>query len=97
LCDNIREEITRKRYGYNGFSSGSYLKIDTTAIKHFDWFANATNVEKLISSGAKSINEVRIAAGDTPIDEGWANEHWITKNMGHITELLEAARNAAEN
>lgn len=87
LCDNIREEITRKRYGYEGFASGSYLKIDTTAIKHFDWFANATSVDKLIASGAKSIDEVRIAAGDTPINEAWSKKHFITKNYIEISNL----------
>lgn len=87
LCDNIREEITRKRYGYEGFASGSYLKIDTTAIKHFDWFANATSVDKLIASGAKSIDEVRIAAGDTPINEEWSKKHFITKNYIEISNL----------
>lgn len=93
LCDQLQEEITRKRYGIDGWKQGDYLRIDTSSIIHFDMFANATNVEKLIGSGAYSINDVRIAAGQPKIDEEWANLHWLTLNIG----TMEAAARAAEN
>ncbi|MDL2324055.1 phage portal protein [Ruminococcaceae bacterium OttesenSCG-928-A16] len=87
ICDQLQEEMVRKRYGAKEFEKGNYLRIDTTTIKHFDWFSNAVNVDKLISSGAKSINEVRIATGDTPINEGWADKHYMTKNYVEIGKL----------
>ncbi len=87
ICDMLQEEITRKRYGYSGFSSGQYVQINTTAIRHFDWLSSAVNVEKLISSGSKSINDVLDLAGETRIDEPWADEHFITKNWASISEL----------
>ena len=89
LCDQIQEEITRKQYGYEGFIEGDYLIIDTTKIRHFDLFANAAGVDKLISSGAFSINDIRIAAGETPIDAEWANKHFITKNYEEIGRLID--------
>lgn len=80
LCDQLEEEINRKRYGRKEWEKGNYLRIDTSSLIHFDLFSNATNVDKLIASGAFSVNEVRKAAGQTPIDKEWADKHMITKN-----------------
>ena len=62
LADQIQEEINRKRYGYEGWKKGDYLRVDTSSIIHFDMFANAANVEKLVGSGAFTINDVLRAA-----------------------------------
>ena len=93
LCDQIQEELTRKRYGFEEWQRGNYIQIDTTTIIHFDMFANAANVEKLIGSGAFSINDVLAAAGLPEIDEPWANKHWLTLNIG----TMEAAARAADH
>jgi len=93
LCDQIQEELTRKRYGFEEWKQGNFIQIDTTTIIHFDMFSNAANVEKLIGSGAFSINDVLAAAGLPKIDEPWANKHWLTLNIG----TMEAAARAAEN
>lgn len=93
LCDQIQEELTRKRYGFEHWQKGNFIQIDTTTIVHFDMFANAANVEKLIGSGAFSINDVLAAAGLPEIDEPWAKKHWLTLNIG----TMEAAARAAEN
>lgn len=84
ICGQLEEEINRKRYGFEQWQRGSYLKIDTSAIGHFDLFENAASVEKLIGSGAYTINEVRAAAGSTELDEAWADAHWMTKNISGI-------------
>lgn len=96
LCDQLSEEITRKRYGFDGWRQGNYLRIDTTTIIHFDMFANAANVEKLIGSGAYSINDVRAAAGQDEIDEDWANIHFLTLNISTIEHAAQAAENGTE-
>lgn len=93
LCEQIQEELTRKRYGLEEWRKGNFIQIDTTAIIHFDLFANAANVEKLIGSGAFCINDVLAAAGLPEIDEPWARKHWLTLNIG----TMEAAARAAEN
>lgn len=92
LADQIGEEITRKRYGYDGWRKGWYLKVDTSAIAHFDLFANAANVEKLIGSGY-SYNELQRAAGGREIDEPWAEEHFLTRNFARAEELLKGDEN----
>ena len=91
LCDQLQEEITRKRYGAAGWKAGNYLRIDTSTIVHFDMFANAANIEKLIGSGAYSINDVRAAAGQGEITERWANEHWLTLNISPIDQAARTA------
>lgn len=91
LLDMIQEEINRKRYGYAGFSKGNFLQIDSKAVKHVDLLSVSTSVDKLISSGAFTINDIRKLCGEQPVDELWAEKHFITKNFNTIEEALKAA------
>ena len=87
LLDQFDSEINRKRYGFDEWTKGNYLKIDSSSIIHFDLFANAANIEKIVGSGAFSINAILKAAGQEPINEEWANQHYMTKNIGTVQEL----------
>ncbi len=78
----LEQEANRKRFSMEEYLAGSRLKVDTSGISHFDIFANASNVEKIIGSGVKSVNELRKLIGDDPIPEEWANRHFMTKNIG---------------
>lgn len=91
LCDQIQEEINRKRYGYEAWSTGSYVRVDSSSIIHFDIFENAANIEKVVGSGIFSLNDVLRAANQEPIDEEWADAHYMTLNistMGEQTRTL---------
>ena len=90
LVDMIREEINRKMYGYDALAAGSQLVIDTKAVKHVDLLSVATSVDKLISSGAFCINDIRALVGESPIEAPWAYQHWITKNFDMVENLLNA-------
>lgn len=90
ICDQLEEEANRKRYGYEDFAAGNFLHIDTSTVRHFDLFSNASNVEKLIGSGAYSINDVLRAAGQAEIDAPWAKIHWLTLNIGNIEQAARA-------
>ena len=96
IAEQIQEELTRKRYGYNRWVAGDFIQIDTTTIIHFDMFSNAANVEKLIGSGAFSINDILIAAGLPKIDAPWADQHWLTKNIAQIEAAVSALDNGGE-
>ena len=85
LVDTLEEEINRKRNGYSGVVNGTRTKIDIRSIKHFDVLDMATSVEKLISSGCYSINEIREILGEEKINEPWADEHLLTKNIGALS------------
>lgn len=86
LVDMLQEEINRKRNKYDGVIAGTSIKIDIRSIKHFDVLDMANSVEKLISSGCYSINEIRELLGEERVDEPFADKHFITKNFGEITE-----------
>ena len=93
LAHMLEDEINRKRNGFEGFLRGNYVKIDTTTVKHIDIFDIATPVDKLISSGAFTINDIRRIIGEPEIAEDWANQHFITKNYSTIQDLLESLNN----
>ena len=72
-------------YGIENFNQGNYFRVDTSKIRHFDIFGMATAIDKLISSGFASVNEVRQAAdwdivGDPDDPDNWLNQHILTKN-----------------
>lgn len=87
LADQIQEEIIRKRYGFEEWRRGNYLHVDTSAILHFDLFANSANVEKLLGSGI-TFNDILGAAGYARCDEPWADRHFLTKNIGTVEDAL---------
>ena len=99
LVKMIQQEINRKRNGKDGLKQGNYLKIDTLAVKHVDIFDIATPIDKLISSGAFTINDILQAIGKPKIDETWADQHFMTKNYSEIGAILKGIteENGGEN
>lgn len=89
LTDLLAGEINRKRYGYQEFAKGNYLQIDTKAVKHVDLLSVSQAVDKLIASGAFTINDIREVVGDPRINEEWADQHFMTKNYETVAELLK--------
>ncbi len=85
LVDLIQTEINRKRYGKAAFTEGSFLRIDTTCIKHVDIFTIAEKADKLIATGLYSIDELREKLRDMPLNTWWSQEHWMTKNYSSLT------------
>ena len=90
LTDMLSEEINRKRNGWDGFSAGTYIKIDTKQVKHIDLMSVSTAIDKLIGSGAFCVNDIRELVGEQAIDEPWAWAHFITKNYMPFEEALTA-------
>lgn len=97
LVDMLQEEINRKRIGASEYLKGSKIQIDTSAIKHIDILSVATSIDKLISSGCFSINDIRRVIGLEPIDEEWANQFFMTKNYATVQELLESVGRGKED
>ena len=90
LCDMLQEEINRKRIGQAEYLKGTKTVISTKTIKHIDLFSITAAMDKLISSGCFCVNDIRKAVGDEPINEEWANRHFMTKNYATVEELLES-------
>ncbi|MCD8206543.1 MAG: phage portal protein [Bacteroidales bacterium] len=85
LVHTINEELTRKSYKREDIlNRDCHVQIDTTSIKHIDVMDMANNIDKLISSGFMSIDEVRAICDAAEINEDWSNRHYITKNYEDI-------------
>lgn len=97
LCDQLQEEIVRKRYGYDEWRRGNTLRVDSSSILHFDLFANAANIEKIIGSGTFVVNDVRRAANQAPIDAPWANEPHMTLNIARADQVTRTLSTEGES
>lgn len=95
LAELLGTEINKKSYGYEGFLRGDRIIIDTTAVKHVDIFDIATPIEKLISSAVFTINDIRAVLHEPPLEDEWADQHFITKNFSTIQDLLEQMGNGS--
>lgn len=80
LCEMVQAEINRKRYGQKQIQNGNYLQIDTTKVMHLDVFDLAEPLDKLISSGMYSIDELRKKLGEAELNTEESKKHYITKN-----------------
>ena len=93
VTEKFGEETTRKRYGAEEFRKGNYIDVNTNCIQHIDIFEQATNSDKLLSSGLYCIDELRTKLGDTAIGAEWSRKHYITKNyedaekMAHLGDM----------
>lgn len=86
VCNMLSEEITRKRYGEAGYLSGSYVLVDSASVELGGVFSAAQRIDKLISCGVFSIDEVRAKLGEPVIGTPETQQHFITKNYGTIAE-----------
>lgn len=92
IASMISEELSAKLYdGYNGFINKNYVRLDTSDIRHVDILEMANAVDKVLSSGILSINEIRETIGYNVIEEEYANKHWMTKNYSLAEDMLKPA------
>ena len=89
LVDSLQEEINRKRNGLEGLRRGDFVQFDTGRIKHIDLLDAAGSIDKLVSSGVESVNDIRALLGQPLINESWAWQHFMTKNYVDIANALE--------
>ena len=99
-CKSAIDGIMSK---YVSYDEGEMYRFAFDWSSDWEWGANPwtfiidgsgqTPVEKLIGSGAFSINDVLAAAGLPEIDQPWARKHWLTRNIG----LIEAAAIAVDD
>lgn len=87
IVENITDEFNRKMYSKNEYLERSYLKIDTTKIKVIDIVKLSTALDKLFAIGGITINGILEELGREPIDEDWANKHYVTKNYQEVNSL----------
>lgn len=86
ITDLLQTEINRKLYG-KAVLKGSKMVIDTTCILHVDVFTIADKIDKLLSDGIYSIDEIRAKIKESSLNKDWSEKHWITKNLSEITKI----------
>ena len=89
FADMVSEEFTGQTYGYEGWSRGNYIAVDTSRINHVDIFEVAESVEKLISSGMCSIDELRPYLNFNPLGTEFGRRHYLTKNFEPAENVLK--------
>lgn len=89
IAELLEDEINRKYYSKKEYLERTYLKIDISMVKYVDPVEIATALEKWLSSGTHSVNENRSFMDLEPIDEEWANKHYITKNYAETEQYLK--------
>lgn len=88
-CNMLQEEITRKRYGRDAFTKGSYVMVDASNVEIGGIFNAAAKIDKLISCGVYSIDEIRNKIGEPLLGTEEAQAHYITKNYAEMQEGRE--------
>jgi HK97 family phage portal protein len=96
LADMIGEEITRKYYTYDEWKDGYRVVVDTSCINHIDILEVADKVDKAVSSGAFSIDEVRERLGKEALKTEFSMAHWMTKNYALAEDMLKGERSENE-
>lgn len=82
----IQDELTAKLFTPVQWGHGSYVKVNTTHIRHVDIFAVADKVEKLIGSSIDTPNELRVRTGQEPVDAPGMDEYHMTLNHTKLSE-----------
>lgn len=90
IVDLIQTEINRKRYGKAAYLAGTYLRIDTTCVKHIDIFSIANQADKLIQDSIYSVDELREKIGDAALNTWWSKQHIRTKNCEPLADTPPA-------
>ena len=92
----IQSEFNRKIFKKEEYLQRTYLKIDTTMIKIVDVVQLATALDKYFAVGAYNTNMIRRRLGEEPIDEPWAEEHYVTKNYQSLQRMDEETSKGGE-
>lgn len=96
LADMISEELTRKYYSFDEWKKGYSIKVDTSCINHVDMFEVAPDIDKLISSGVFSIDEIRPRVNFEVLNTDFSTRHFITKNYSVAEDALSGNDNVED-
>lgn len=90
----LTDENNKQLYTFEDWQSDNFMYIDTSNVKHIDFAALSTAIEKCISSGSMNVDEVRtIILGLNALNTEASTRYYITKNF----EALEAASEKADD
>lgn len=88
IAQMMSDELTRKSFTYEQWLDGSEIKVDTKRINHIDIFNVAEKLDKLISCGVFSIDDVLSELGFQKLNTEFSAEHFMTKNYARAEEVV---------
>lgn len=97
MCSLISECFNRKYYGKKSVIDKTYCRLDTKKVKHFDILTISDSINKLISSGVYTINEIRKLLEEPLIDKEIGDKHWITRNYAVVGDYIQETTNYTAN
>ena len=97
LAQMISEELTRKTTDFESWKAGDRVVVDTSTINHVDILEVADNIDKLIASGAFTIDQVLKRCGYDTLDTDFSTAHFLTKNYGLIQDEATALEGGETN
>lgn len=89
LADMLSEEMTRKRYSFDEWEKGNFIKVDTSCINHIDILEAADKIDKLIGCGFANIDDMRNRVDWQPLNTEFSTAYFITKNYELATNALK--------
>lgn len=89
LAQMISEELTRKTTDFDSWRAGDRVVVDTSTINHVDILDVADSIDKLIASGAFTIDQVLKRCGYDPLNTEFSQAHFLTKNYGQIQDVAD--------
>lgn len=84
IAELITQAFNRKWYGKDNVMKGTKCKLDTKQARNYDLISISNPINKIISSGVYTINEVRKELGENKINPEIGDIHWITQNYAVI-------------
>lgn len=88
ISELITQAFNRKWYGQTSVTNGTYCKLDTKKARNYDLISISNPINKIISSGVYTINEVRKELGENEIESAIGDVHWITQNYAVIGDYV---------
>lgn len=97
LAQMLGEELTRKTTDYEKWKRGDRVVVDTSKILHVDILDIADSIDKLIASGAFTINQVLDRCGYDSISAEFADAHYLTKNYAPVSDVADPLEGGENN
>lgn len=97
IAQMMGDELTRKSFSYEDWEQGSRIVVDTKRINHVDIFDVADKVDKLVSSGVFTIDDVLTSLGYQPLDTEFSTARFMTKNYELAEDALRQLTGGGEN
>lgn len=97
IYSDIKNSLEYALFEKSEIIAGDGIIVDTSKVRTVDIFKQASNIDKLISSGYMSIDEVRARTDLSYIDEQWAKVHYLTKNYARIENIMNEENKSLEN